>query len=1264
MTARKTYMDQIIRELAIAQTEIEYQCGLGIYDDVHYWEEIAKGLLNRCYGFHLANLNEEKKNFPGIDLGDRGCGIGVQVTAEKGSTKINDTIQTMIGKKVYEEFPHLIFFILGRKQKKYTVTQNGQTVLDFDAEKDILDFGDIMEKCQTLELEDLKQAAEFLTGEISRGGTFGVGNAEKEEAYRKHLLSCTDRISIIGMAKKIPIEMAWIQLRLMDEEALQELKEKGTGRMPYKEEIRRTERKFDIESIWTSAENMVILAGPGAGKSTLLKKLVQTAVHREQKVIWLSLMDVAGLLGQGKTFDQAMRETMTASLSFEVSKAEFEYRLRYLFLDGLDECGSIRRKIGAEIVSWATAHPWVRVVVASRPLGYDAAALSDFRHMAILPMDFEECKNYVRELLEKLVPGNEGQCADWFEEHTKNRNIVELVSKSPLLLGFLLQLSIKRIDFGNSRIELYSCVMQEWLQGSSRQNEMKISETELMCGIEAVAYYMTNVMDRVHEGAWEKEKILSAVTPWLQRELNCSRLAAGQKVEYILEFWHERGILEKNYLESGMQYRFLHLNIGEYLTGKYISEMEPGEAERWVLARSGSARWHETIRMAVACDDNGFLAVSLRKHEEAAVLPTGEIFLAAEGLADRQTGTEAQNIYRSLLQFVVSDNEELVRRAVPAIQGMRALIREWDTEYLLELMKSANRRTADAAYGVYLCMPREKMDQSILRQHFLDYKERAERAFGQRPYQNMEETVKYLQRDPNDREVIETAKYYYGNHCSMNGMEILGEYLCEVGEQEWKNERDKRYFSSFDTEVMQKAFQRMDTVNNALLNIMIEIYGMDVPNKQADVKQEECLECSKLAQGLQYMQATIPELYAFGIDLKQPYCKDVIAAVGVAVGVESEQIKSELSYLHRERQENPEFRFYQNIRGVIVSRDWSKAAEGIDEEILLKGIAAYTEIVALPCMYMLVHREGKEKTKQALLKMLYVENKDVIERIGMLARYIWKEKSAEIILNRLLHGRLDVCAGLYRFFSESYGKFRTKDWMEAMLRGVSNGNSVLVQNACTCIKWGLQQEYLDGEAKEKLLSFCKEQFETWLRRKIKCVNCDAGAYLDESGFCPKCHVRGNLPYRAFMELLIDNRRLDYQELIRYGGHHSSDISGAAWEGIKSCWEENPQNIGEILEQIKEDKCPEYLFGWLLTMPENVIAGYQKQIVDVAEKEGRELQLVFLEKMNGLEWLPVKEKREYLKKMMCSTDAEVKARATKVWLVLEYDIRGVGSALLT
>ena len=113
-------------------------------------------------------------------------------------------------------------------------------------------------------------------------------------------------------------------------------------------------------------------------------------------------------------------------------------------------------------------------------------------------------------------------------------------------------------------------------------------------------------------------------------------------------------------------------------------------------------------------------------------------------------------------------------------------------------------------------------------------------------------------------------------------------------ELKWKTERDKRYLTAFDKETMQKAFQRIDAVNDALLNVMIEIYGMDVPKKQEDAKLEECLECSKLAQGLRYMQSTISKFYAFSVDLKQPYCKDVIGAVGVAVGVASGKGKARI----------------------------------------------------------------------------------------------------------------------------------------------------------------------------------------------------------------------------------------------------------------------------------------------------------------------------------------------------------------------------------
>ena len=69
-------------------------------------------VLNRIYGWKLENLNHVEKNFPGIDLGDWERGIGVQVTVEKTSSKINNTIAKIVKNEVYNKFPHLKILIL------------------------------------------------------------------------------------------------------------------------------------------------------------------------------------------------------------------------------------------------------------------------------------------------------------------------------------------------------------------------------------------------------------------------------------------------------------------------------------------------------------------------------------------------------------------------------------------------------------------------------------------------------------------------------------------------------------------------------------------------------------------------------------------------------------------------------------------------------------------------------------------------------------------------------------------------------------------------------------------------------------------------------------------------------------------------------------------------------------------------------------------------------------------------------------------------
>lgn len=56
------------------------------------WEKISMRILNVVYGWNLCNLNSEKQNFSGIDLGDKDKGIEVQVTSDKRSSKIRDSL--------------------------------------------------------------------------------------------------------------------------------------------------------------------------------------------------------------------------------------------------------------------------------------------------------------------------------------------------------------------------------------------------------------------------------------------------------------------------------------------------------------------------------------------------------------------------------------------------------------------------------------------------------------------------------------------------------------------------------------------------------------------------------------------------------------------------------------------------------------------------------------------------------------------------------------------------------------------------------------------------------------------------------------------------------------------------------------------------------------------------------------------------------------------------------------------------------------------
>lgn len=171
MLAKNHILDQIIEIIVREKEFIEKKCRLGLFDDNKHWENIIRNLLNDCLGYELENLNMDKANYPGIDLGDRSNGIGIQVTTTKTSAKIKNTLEKMMKEKVYEEFKSLKVFILGDKQDTYTVDmQPYEGKIYFNIDEDIWDFQDLLKFLNNMNATELTNILNFLQEECGIGG--------------------------------------------------------------------------------------------------------------------------------------------------------------------------------------------------------------------------------------------------------------------------------------------------------------------------------------------------------------------------------------------------------------------------------------------------------------------------------------------------------------------------------------------------------------------------------------------------------------------------------------------------------------------------------------------------------------------------------------------------------------------------------------------------------------------------------------------------------------------------------------------------------------------------------------------------------------------------------------------------------------------------------------------------------------------------------------------------------------------------------------
>lgn len=166
MITRGYYIASIIDNLALISSQIKLRSGLNLTDLNIYLEDFCKSVLNEVYGLNLKNLNAERSNEPGLDLGDIDNKIAYQITSTKKLEKIKKTL--LKSKDKASTYTTINILILQPKQESYSLKNIPYVKLFKFSEKNILDFNDLCRDIILLDLDKLEKIYNLLRKETAK----------------------------------------------------------------------------------------------------------------------------------------------------------------------------------------------------------------------------------------------------------------------------------------------------------------------------------------------------------------------------------------------------------------------------------------------------------------------------------------------------------------------------------------------------------------------------------------------------------------------------------------------------------------------------------------------------------------------------------------------------------------------------------------------------------------------------------------------------------------------------------------------------------------------------------------------------------------------------------------------------------------------------------------------------------------------------------------------------------------------------------------
>jgi energy-coupling factor transporter ATP-binding protein EcfA2 len=588
-------------------------------------ENILIPLLNTIYDYDLENVNTAVcKNFPGIDLRDRGKKTVIQVTATADLDKIRTTLNTYVENKLYDEFDTLCIFILTQKQSRYSqekIDEITNGLFHFDS-SNILDrtdlyrelnfkndFNRIVEVCSLLETQFGDNVQERGKWELYCKGLIEYDQYIKNHYKYLNIKGFSPKIN--NSVVKIDLENLYVPLELQLEKSKEENIQKDD-----------LQRVYTIEDAFSIFDKIVILGHPGSGKSTILKHLAYSIVS--QRLTNLQYADLVPVLVKASDYAKFLTLNSKNLNEYIVDHIDKKYDFLFtskleanqlvLLVDGIDEINnsSLRHNVSERLDAFAAQYPHAKIIVSSRIIGYREIRLGGyFSHLDVQSFTNKQIEKFVLNWYLSIAVNSDNDKAQANEKATElfnsikqNQSVMRLAT-NPLLVTIIALIHYQGSTLPEKRASLYdiatSTFLENWVKQRESNKRNRFDKDLLVEILAPISLYIhENYTDGLIGEKELKDKLLinySDTNPIGLQE-------AKQDIKELIDFLREDAgfVFEKGISESGESlFGFVHQTFQEYFTAiEFKTLWKEGRLKNQFERYIFSPNWSEVIKLSAS----------------------------------------------------------------------------------------------------------------------------------------------------------------------------------------------------------------------------------------------------------------------------------------------------------------------------------------------------------------------------------------------------------------------------------------------------------------------------------------------------------------------------------------------------------------------------------------------------------------------------------------------------------------------------------------